>query len=159
MSLIRVVAIPTKLAEAVRREKTDPQFGFPVYAAPAGVGLPCRHCLDWIAEGAERATLFTLDPFAGVEKLPLPGPVYIHAERCERYPEDGGIPTRLMTSPRTLNAYAHGRRLVAQEYVDYGNAETTIERLFDRADVDYVHVRSTTAGCYTFGLERIPDSR
>ena len=78
MSLIRVVAIPTKLAEAVRREKTDPQFGFPVYSAPAGEGLPCRHCLDWIVEGVERATLFTLDPFAGVEKFPLPGPVYIH---------------------------------------------------------------------------------
>lgn len=159
MSLIRVVAIPTKLAEAVRREKTDPQFGFPVYSATAGEGLPCRHCLDWIAEGAERATLFTLDPFAGLEKLPLPGPVYIHADGCKRYPEDGGIPMSLMTSPRTLNAYARGRRLVAQEYVESGNAESTIERLFDRADVDYVHVRSTTAGCYTFRLERLPDSK
>ena len=36
--------------------------------------------------------------------------------------------------------------------------EATIKRLFDRADVDYVHVRSTTAGCYTFRLERMPDS-
>ena len=159
MSLVRVMAIPTKLAEVVRREKTDPQFGFPVYSAPAGEGLPCRHCLDWIAEGAERATLFTLDPFAGLEKLPLPGPVYIHAGGCKRYPEDGGIPMRLMTSPRTLNAYGRGRRLVAQEYVESGNAETTIERLFDRVEVDYVHVRSTTAGCYTFRLERMTDSK
>ena len=126
MSLIRVVAITTKLAEAVRTEKTDPQFGFPVYSAPAGEGLPCRHCLDWIAEGAERATLFTLDPFADLEKLPLPGPVYIHAGECERYPENGDIPMRLMTSPRTLNAYRRGRRLVAQEYVDSGNAEAAL---------------------------------
>lgn len=59
-----------------------------------------------------------------------------------------------MTSPRTLNAYARGRRLVAQEYVDFASAEATIERLFARLDVDYVHVRSTTAGCYTFRLER-----
>ena len=158
MSTIRVMAIPSKLAEAVRKEKTDPQFGFPVYSAPAGEGLPCRHCLDWIAEGAERATLFTLDPFADLEKLPLPGPVYIHARECERYPEDGDIPMRLMTSSRTLNAYGRGRLLVAQEYVDSGNAEATIKRLFDRADVDYVHVRSTTAGCYTFRLERMSDS-
>lgn len=159
MSLIRVVAIPTKLADAVRREKTDPQFGFPVYSGPAGEGLPCRHCLDWIAEGAERATLFTLDPFAGVEKFPLPGPVYIHTEGCKRHPEEGGLPTRLMASPRTLNAYARGRHLVAQEYVGSGNAEATIERLFDRAEVDYVHVRSTTAGCYTFRLERTSNSK
>jgi hypothetical protein len=158
MSSIRVVAIPTELAETVRKKTTDPQFGFPVYTAPAGHGLPCRHCLDWIAAGAERATLFTLDPFAGVERLPLPGPVYIHAERCERYAQDGGIPTRLMTSPRTLNAYARGRHLVAQEYVESGNAQATIEWLFKRPDVDYVHVRSTTAGCYTFRLERTPES-
>src|ERR1700722_13102580 len=93
MSLIRVVAIPTKLAEAVRREKTDPQFGFPIYSGPAGAGLPGRPWLDWITEGSERATLFSLDPFAGVEKFPLPGPVYIHPEGCKRYPEDGSIPT------------------------------------------------------------------
>jgi Protein of unknown function (DUF1203) len=158
MSSIRVVAILTELAEIVRNKTTDPHFGFPVYTAPAGGGLPCRHCLDWIAEGTARATLFTLDSFAGVEKLPLPGPVYIHADGCERYPEDNGIPKKLMTSPRTLNAYARGRRLVAQEYVDSGNAEITIERLFRRPDVDYIHVRSTTAGCYTFRLERALDS-
>jgi hypothetical protein len=102
MSGIRVVAIPTEFAEIVRKNATDPQFGFPVYIAPAGEGLPCRHCLDWIAEGSERATLFTLDPFSSVEKLPLPGPIYIHADGCERYPENSIIPMRLMTSPRTL---------------------------------------------------------
>src|ERR1700729_3349448 len=105
MSLIRVVAIPTKLAEAVRREKTDPQFGFPVYSAPAGEGLPCRHCLDWIVRSSDRATLLTLDPFPRVEKFPLPGPVYIHTEGCTTYPEDGGSATRLMTVLRTLNTY------------------------------------------------------
>jgi len=78
----------------------------------------------------------------------------VHAEVCERYPEDGGFPEALRGSPRTLNAYGHGRRLLAQEYVQGGNVESTIERLFERADVDYIHVRSTTAGCYTFRLER-----
>lgn len=154
MNSLRAVAIPTELAEAVRKNAKDPQFGFPVHTADAVKGLPCRHCLDWIAEGKERASLFTLDPFAGTEKLPLPGPVYIHADGCDRYAEKAGIPMKLMTSPRTLNAYARGRRLIAQEYVDIVCAEATIERLFARPDVDYVHVRSTTAGCYTFRLER-----
>jgi hypothetical protein len=154
MLSIRVVAIPTELAERVRKEAKDPRFGFPAHTAAAGEGLPCRHCLDWIAKGTERATLFTHDPFAGLEKFPLPGPVYIHAEGCARYPENGGIPMHLMGSPRTLNAYGHGRRLLGQEYVDGVNAEAAIARLFERPEVDYVHVRSTTAGCYTFRLER-----
>jgi hypothetical protein len=154
MNSIRVVAISTNLADAIRKNPNDPQFGFPVHTAPAGEGLPCRHCLDWIAEGTERAALFTLDPFTGTEKLPLPGPVYIHADGCERYPETAGIPMRLMSSPRTLNAYGRGRRLLAQEYVGPQNAQSTIENLFLRPEVDYIHVRSTTAGCYTFRLER-----
>jgi uncharacterized protein DUF1203 len=156
MPSIRVIAISTNLADAVRKNTSDPQLGFPVHIAPAGEGLPCRHCLDWIAQGTERAALFTLDPFAETEKLPLPGPVYIHADGCERYAETAGIPMRLMSSPRTLNAYARGRRLIAQEYVGPHNAEATIEDLFRRPEVDYMHVRSTTAGCFTFRVERGP---
>lgn len=148
----RIVAIDTAVAEAARAGK-DAHFGFPAFTAPAGAGLPCRHCLEWIGEG-DRATLFTLDPFAGVEKLPLPGPVYVHADGCERYPEDRALPMHLMKSPRTLNAYRKGRRLVAEEYVEEATAAGVIERLLARQDVDYIHVRSTAAGCYTFRIEK-----
>jgi len=159
VSAIRIVAISTEVAEAVRRTGKDPQYGFPASTSAAPEDLPCRHCLSYIAAGVERAVLFTYDSFAGLEKLPLPGPVYIHADGCARFPEKGGMPGHLMTSPRTLNAYAHGRRLLAQEYVDGASAELTVARLFERPDVDYVHVRSTTAGCFTFRIERALGSR
>jgi len=29
-----------------------------------------------------------------------------------------------------------------------------IQKLLARTDTDYIHVRSTTAGCYTFRVER-----
>jgi hypothetical protein len=151
---IRVVAIPTEIVEAVRSTHKDPHYGHPTHTAIAGEGAPCRHCLQIIAAGAEKATLFTYDAFEGIESLPLPGPVYIHAEACERYAEDGGFPAALRNSPRTLNAYAHGRQLVAKEYVEDGNVDAGIEKLFAHANVDYIHVRSTTAGCYTFRIER-----
>jgi uncharacterized protein DUF1203 len=32
--------------------------------------------------------------------------------------------------------------------------ERVIEEIFARSDVDYIHVNSTTAGCYTFRIER-----
>ena len=154
MISIRVIAIPTEVAEAVRRTGKDPHYGHPASTAVAGEGAPCRHCLKLIAAGEERATLFTLDAFEGVEQLPLPGPVYIHADACERYPEDGGFPAALRASPRTLNAYARGRRLVATEYAEDGDLDAGVEKLLARPDVDYIHVRSTTAGCYTFRIER-----
>ena len=151
---IRVIAIPTEIADAVRRAHKDPRYGHPAHTSIAAEGAPCRHCLQIIAAGAEEATLFTYDAFEGIESLPLPGPVYIHAEACERYPENGGFPSALRKSPRTLNGYGRGRRLVAAEYVEDHNVDAGIERLFARQDVDYIHVRSTTAGCYTFRIER-----
>lgn len=149
---IRVVAIPTEVAKAVRESNKDPHYGFPVYATTIKDGAPCRHCLQRFSVG-EKAVLFTYDAFAGQENLPLPGPVYVHANSCGRYPEDAGFPVGL-GNRRTLNAYGRGRRLLAQEYVDDRDVEAKIERLFERGDVDYIHVRSTDAGCYTFRIER-----
>src|SRR5579863_10064729 len=140
MSPIRVVAIPTEIAEAVRRTGKDPHYGHAAHTEIAVEGAPCRHCLKLIATGEEKATLFTLDAFEGTEPLPLPlpGPVYIHADACERYPEDGGFPAMLRGSPRTLNGYARGRHLVATEYVHDGNLDAGVEKLLAREDVDYI---------------------
>ena len=153
MIAIRVIAISTDIAASVRKTMKDPRYGFPAYTEIATGSAPCRHCLRMISAG-ERWTLFTHDAFDGIETLPLPGPVYVHAEGCERYPENGGFPVGLRNSPRTLSAYARGARPLAQEYVEGGNVDIGIQKLFARTDTDYIHVRSTTAGCYTFRVER-----
>jgi hypothetical protein len=154
MELIRVLAIPTEVAETVRSTMQAPGYGFPAHAEFASDAAPCRHCLRSIAPGQDRRILFTYDRFAGIEQLPQPGPVYIHAEACPRYAEDAGFPEELRGSPRTLEAYASGRRLLAQEYVSDGQFEPVIEELFTRPGVDYIQVQSTTAGCFTFRIER-----
>jgi len=117
------------------------------------------HCLRLIAPGGACRILFTYDRFSGVESLPQPGPVYVHAETCPRYAEDGGFPKELRNSPRTLEGYARGRRLVAQEYVEDGQFEAAIESLFALPEIDYLQVHSTTAGCFTFRIERATHSR
>jgi hypothetical protein len=152
---IRVVAIPTDVAEAVRSTMRAPVYGFPAHAELATDAAPCRHCLRVTAPGEARRILFTYDRFAGLEPLPQPGPIYIHADNCPRYPEDGGFPQELRGSPRTVEAYSRGRRLLAQEYVSDGKFEPVIEKLFARTDVDYLQVNSTTAGCFTFRIERV----
>jgi Protein of unknown function (DUF1203) len=154
MTAIRVVAIPTQIADGVRASGKAPRYGHPAHTEIAAGFGPCRHCLRTFAVGAERRTLFTYDAFAGVASLPLPGPVFIHADGCERYPEDGGYPAQLRKYPTTFNAYGKGRRLVAQEYVADGNVSEAIEQLFLREDVDYIHARNTEAGCYGFRVER-----
>jgi hypothetical protein len=151
---MRVVAIPTEVANSVRETMQAPLYGFPAHSELATDPAPCRHCLRIIAAGTEHRILFTYDRFAGVEELPQPGPVYIHANDCPRYADDARFPQELRSSPRTLEAYARGRKLVAQEYVEDGKFENAIKQLFARQEVDYIQVHSTTAGCFTFRIER-----
>jgi hypothetical protein len=66
----------------------------------------------------------------------------------------GGFPEDLRDSPRTLEVYARGRRLVAQEYMKDGEFEPAIENLFAVPEIDYLQVHSTAAGCPTFRIER-----
>jgi hypothetical protein len=158
MKPFRIVAIPTKVAEAVRSTMRAPGYGFPAHAEMGTDAAPCRHCLRTIEPGRARRILFTYDRFSEVESLPQPGPIYVHAEPCSRYAEDGGFPEELRSSPRTLEGYAHGRRLVAQEYVVDGQFGPAIENLFAQPEIDYLQVHSTTAGCFTFRIERAAKS-
>ena len=152
---IRVIAIPSEIAESVRETSKDPHYGFPAFRLKLAESAPCRHCLRRIPAG-EGAILFTLDAFEQIERLPLPGPVYIHAQDCARYPERGGYPEELREG-RTLNAYGRGRRLRAQEYTGAKDIESRIQKLLAGCDVDYIHVRSTGAGCFTFRIERMSE--
>src|SRR5258708_29190157 len=133
---IRIVAIPTQVAEAVRATLRAPVYGFPAHAEVATDAAPCRHCLRAFVAGKGRRILFTYDRFAGVESLPQPGPVYVHAEACARYPEDAGFPEDLRGSPRTVEAYARGRRLITLEYVADGKFEPIIAKLFSHSESD-----------------------
>jgi hypothetical protein len=151
---MKIVAMPTEVANAVRSTLKAPTYGFPAHVEVATDAAPCRHCLKTFLAGTDRRILFTYDRFAGIESLPQPGPVYIHADNCERYEGDGGFPEELRNSPRTLEAYARGRKLIGTEYVADGKYEDAVEKLFANPEAAYIQVNSTTAGCFTFRIER-----
>ena len=153
MQNFRIVAVETEIAQQVRATLKAPVYGFPAHLEVAEDAAPCRHCLRTITP-KERRILLTYDRFTGKESLPQPGPIYIHADGCTRYPESSGFPEELRGSPRTLEAYAHGRKLKGQEYVADGRFEPVIEKLFADRDVDYLQINSTTAGCFTLRIER-----
>jgi hypothetical protein len=148
------MAIPTDVVTEVRETLKAPRYGFPAHSELSSDQAPCRHCLRLTTPSVDQRILFTYDCFDGVETLPLPGPVYIHANGCERYNEQGGFPEEIRTRKITFNAYGEGRRLMGQRYVEDGMVDTAIEELFANQDVRYLHVRSTPAGCYTFRIER-----
>ena len=151
---LHYVALPTTIVESVRATLKSPRYGHPVHIEVATSHGPCRHCLRGFVIGRERRILFTHDPFDGIESLPLPGPVFIHAEPCMRYRESGGFPVDLRFHRLTLDAYARGRRLVDEVNVTNGEVDNALERLFAIPDTDYVHVRDMQAGCYDLRVER-----
>ena len=154
MDAYRFLAISDVTAEKVRTTRRSPGYGHPVHAEIATGYGPCRLCLRDFEVGADRRLLFTLDPFYGLESFPLPGPVFIHESECDRYPEYGGFPEDLLSHDLTLVAYGRGRFQRDEQRVTGDAVEPAIERLLARTDVDYVHVRDTSAGCYDLRVER-----
>jgi hypothetical protein len=148
-----VRALPQDVADHVREHGRDPTWGHPALTERATGFGPCRLCLRRFREGEELRTLFTHDTYAGAAEFPQPGPVYIHADDCERYDEDG-FPPELRGLALTFEGVAAGPRVVALERTAGADAEAAIRRLLDLPDVDYVHVRNTEAGCYVARVER-----
>jgi Protein of unknown function (DUF1203) len=151
----RVIALTTETADQVRATGKSPRYGHPAHTELATGYGPCRHCLRTFQKGEENRILFTYDPFNGIERVPLPGPIFIHEEPCSRYREECGYPPDMKPYPIVLNAYANGQALMERQLVGAEEDKTrAVESLLQRPDVDYVEVRDQTAGCFDFRIER-----
>ena len=154
MNSFQVVAIPTEVADSVRSTQKAPVYGFPAHREVAAGRAPCRHCLQLIRPQEEELLLFTYDPFREVGEPPLPGPVYIHAERCERAVGEHAFPEQYHRRALTLAAYGEHRELLEERRITAGDEQEQAEKIFQNLEVKYIHVRSTEAGCYLFRLDR-----
>ena len=148
-----VRALPEEVAAYVREQGRDPLWGHAAVTQPATGFGPCRSCLRTFREGRESRTLFTYDSYAGVAEFPQPGPVYIHADECEPYAEDG-FPPELRPLNLSFEGVASGPRVIAVERTLGAEAEDAIARLFADPDVEYVNIRNTEAGCFVARMER-----
>jgi uncharacterized protein DUF1203 len=150
-----VVAIPTKVAELVRTTQRAPGYGHPAHTELATGYGPCRHCLRTFRIGEEQRILFTYDPFHKLERVPLPGPVFIHADNCERYDSQAGYPADMLHHAAVMNAFRRGQELVARRFVEEnGSHLPVVQELLANPDVDYIEVRDLEAGCFDFRIER-----
>ena len=150
-----VVPIPTKVAELVRKTNRAPGYGHPAHTEVATGHGPCRHCLRTFHLGQEQRILFTYNPFHILERIPLPGPVFIHAASCERYPSDAGYPPDMLQHAAVMNAFHKGQELIARKLVtEKGAHNAAVLDLLANHEVDYIEVRDLDAGCFDFRIER-----
>src|SRR5713226_3006257 len=148
MGKLKIVPMASEIAAQVRKTLKAPGYGFPAQCEMAAGRAPCRHCLKLIRPNEEELILFTYDAFHGQGVPPMPGPVYIHAKACESFAGDGEIPTEYLGQPLTFEAFGADRERLAEKRVNGGGEEEVLRELFASGETKYVHVRSTSAGCF-----------
>ena len=149
----RVVPLRTEVAEAARRAAMSGAPDHAIIIADSPQGYPCRHCLRW-AQPGERVILF---PFAAIppgRPYSESGPIFVHAEPCERYAATREFPADFRQG-RAFRAYNSKHDMIDATVVNDSQPEAVIEKLLRNPEIAFVDARSVTRGCYTFRIERI----
>jgi hypothetical protein len=159
VAALSYVALPTALVQQVRATMRD-ETGNALSAWVSDEdGNPCRHCLR-LTKAGERLILFTHRPFETPGPYAESGPVFVHADPCERYDPQGGIPRDFLDRSLTLRSYGSTDRgalsIVDAVVAAPGDAEGALGHLFADERVQFVHVRNPAWGCYDFRVERSP---
>jgi hypothetical protein len=149
----QIVPLATEVAEAARRAAAAGAPDYRVVIADSPNGFPCRHCLRW-AQPGERVILF---PYAAIppgHPYSESGPIFVHADPCERYRATREYPSAFRNG-RVFRAYNANYDMIDAEVVNGSEPEAVVEKLLQNPETAFVHARSVTHGCYTFGVERI----
>jgi hypothetical protein len=148
----QVVALPTAVADAARKAVSENRPDHRVMVVESQNSAPCRHCLQWAAPG-ERVILFSYDAIPPGQPYSERGPIFVHAEPCQRYAEKT-YPCEFRQG-RAFRAYNSEQDLIDACLPNGEQPEAVIEKLFENPDTAFVHARSATRGCYTFRIERV----
>ncbi|NKN36641.1 DUF1203 domain-containing protein [Agrobacterium sp. a22-2] len=157
MTDIRFTAMPTETAKQYWGGAPDAYDMAPERAISPGGGLPCRHCLGLIEKGAPFLIL-AYRPFPVLQPYAETGPIFLHAEACDRFGGGDTLPEILTTSPDyILRGYGHQDRIVygTGAVTPMENISARADELLARDDIAYVHVRSARNNCYQCRIDRV----
>jgi Protein of unknown function (DUF1203) len=151
-SKLRILPLPTDIAEKARHTAESGAVDHAVIKVDSPTGYPCRHCLHWAKPG-EQVVLF---PYASIppgHPYSEIGPIFVHAEPCERYSATGEYPADFRNG-RVFRAYNADYDMIDAEVVNGDNPEAVIEKMFQNPKTEFVDARSVTRGCFTFRIQR-----
>lgn len=157
---VQIVAVPTSTVRRLRTQGQD-DTGTPWTVISGGPGRPARCCLRSTTED-ERVTLISYAPVrpttaftAETKPYDELGPIYVHADDCAGYVEDGEFPVAWREHPQVLRSYAADGRLLGGTLTQPEEERMGIAaELLADPSVAFVHARSVGAGCYSFEIRR-----
>lgn len=156
MGLIRFVAMPTADARAFQSGAADAYNNKPERQISDGTDILCRHCLRPVAAGEPYLTL-AYRPFATLQPYAETGPIFLHADPCDRAAGGDVLPPMFLATPDyILRGYGHDDRIVygTGSVVETQRICARAHELLERGDVAYVHMRSARNNCYQLRIER-----
>ena len=103
---IQFKALPTEDVRALQRGGPDAYGHTPERGISDGDGVPCRHCLKNVAAG-DAYLILAYRPFPDLQPYAETGPIFLHAEECERAPEAEALPEMLESSDYIAVSYTH----------------------------------------------------
>ncbi|SRR6266516_3446735 len=151
-STFRIVPLTTEVAERARRAAEAGAADHAVVIADSRSGYPCRHCLHFAKPG-ERVILFPYAAIPAGHPYCESGPIFVHAEPCERYRDTHEYPEDLRRG-RAFRAYNARYDMIDAEVANESEPEAIVEKLLQNPETAFVDARSVTRGCYTFRIQR-----
>src|SRR5438128_7452405 len=153
ISTFRIVSLSTEIAEGARRAAQAGAADHAIVTADSPTGYPCRHCLRF-AKPSERMILFPYAAIPAGHPYSETGPIFVHAEPCERYGATDEFPADFRKG-RVMRAYNSNYDMIDAEVVNGSAPEAIIEKLLQKPETAFVDARSVTHGCYTFRIQRL----
>ena len=152
-SNFRIIPLATEVAATARRVAASGASDHAIVVADSPGGFPCRHCLRYARSG-ERMILFPYTAIPAGHPYSESGPIFVHAESCERYHARDEFPADFRKG-RVMRAYNSSYDMIDAEVVNGDAPEAIIEKLLQKPETAFVDARSVTHGCYTFRIQRL----
>ncbi|MBR2688061.1 MAG: DUF1203 domain-containing protein [Aquamicrobium sp.] len=149
-------ALPTESVRALQEGGADAYGHAPERRISDGDGVPCRHCLRNVAAG-DAYLILAYRPFPELQPYAETGPIFLHAEACERAEEAEAIPELFLdTKDYIVRGYSADDRIVygTGAVVPTPDIAERARTLLEREEVAYLHMRSARNNCYQCRIER-----
>lgn len=156
MTNLHYTAISTESARDYQSGSNDANGQRPERHISDGQGNPCRHCLSDISAG-EPLLIMAYRPIPIAQPYAEVGPIFLHAEACDRYDGSAGIPAIFLDrSQMLIRGYGEDDRIVygSGHVIATSAIEQTAQRLFEQPEISYIHLRSASYNCFQCRIDR-----
>jgi hypothetical protein len=153
---LRYIALPTDRVRTLQAGAVDDYGLVPERRVSDGDGVPCRHCLKNVEAGKDYLIL-AYRPFPALQPYAETGPIFLHAEECERAPENDVLPDMFRASrDYILRGYGKDDRIVygSGSVVPTDKIQSYADELLRRPEIAYVHMRSARNNCFQCRIEQ-----